>query len=175
MDEIRAEVDVLYIHDFMQRRSHQQRQAEINDIEIWLFLFDERPERLLPNFLTNAVLDERILQFDGVFSVELRSSQSARAANLPDISEATYWKPFVSRNDSASEICWIACGYRIDGSRHANSLQVLSMLLCRCQELCVPICSQDSPAFRIPISVRWIWTWTHPSILDFSKSLSKAV
>ncbi len=71
MNEIRAEVYVFHVLDLVQGRSHQQWRAEIGDMERWLFLFHERPNRLFSDLLANAIVNERILQFDGIFSVEL--------------------------------------------------------------------------------------------------------
>ena len=90
MDEVCAEVDVLHVFNFVQRRPHQQRRAEISDVERWFLLFDKRPDRLLSNLFTNAIVDKWVLELDRIFSVELELPISASTATLMHLLGA-YW------------------------------------------------------------------------------------
>jgi hypothetical protein len=71
MDEIDTEVDIREIFDFLQRRAHDERRHEVGDCEGGLLVLDKVPDRLLANFLTDAVADKGVLGLDGVVSGEL--------------------------------------------------------------------------------------------------------
>jgi len=71
VDEIDTEVDIREVSDFLQRRPHDEWRHEVSDGEGGLFVLDESPDRLLADFLADAVADKGVLGLDGVVSGEL--------------------------------------------------------------------------------------------------------
>jgi hypothetical protein len=71
VDEIDTEVDIREVSDFLQGRAHDERRHEVGDGEGGLLFLDEVPDRLLAEFLADAVADKGVLGLDGVVSGEL--------------------------------------------------------------------------------------------------------
>ena len=71
MDEIDTEVDIREVSDFLQRRAYDERRHEVGDREGGLLVLDKVPDRLLADFLADAVADKGVLGLDGVVSGEL--------------------------------------------------------------------------------------------------------
>jgi hypothetical protein len=71
VDEIDTEVDVREVSDFLQRWAHNERRHEVSNGEGVFLVLNESPDRLLANFLADAVADKGVLGLDGVVSGEL--------------------------------------------------------------------------------------------------------
>ena len=71
MDEIDTEVDIREVSDFLQRRTHDERRHEVGDCEGGLLVLDKVPDRLLADFLADAVANKGVLGPDGVVSGQL--------------------------------------------------------------------------------------------------------
>lgn len=71
VDEIDTEVDIHEVSDFLQRWAHDERRHEVSDGEGGLLVLDEAPDRLLADFLADAVADKGVLGLDGVVAGEL--------------------------------------------------------------------------------------------------------